>query len=388
MRSVGLREAAAVVLAIGLVTGVGIALSGRPGISASPSSAPIPSDSIIPSMSAVPSLSAAPTIPVAPSESAPQGTPSPDPPPTAVSGCGGAPRLAGEWSRAAPFLGPNGQVVAGRVVNAVALPPDHVLVFPEGESSEVAIYSTSTNSWRWVRPEVVPPYGTGSETPFVLGADGFVYRFSSGPEWTDVHRYDPARNTWAVLGRFVDPDRLLWVFDAIAKPEGSILLFAPPSEYDPASDTLSRLPVAGGEFRWAEQGPRGTIIGIEFPTYDPNKGFSESRVASFDPETGLETPLGTTPPTDMLGAGVGNGPGGRTYIFGNRFDADDPAEPWAYDHGARTWLCLPPPAMPRVSPLVVGGPDDRLYLIGGSPVPPPDGPSMVEPTVEVFEPAD
>jgi hypothetical protein len=279
-------------------------------------------------------------------------------------------------------------VVAGRVVNAVALPPDRILVFPEGESSEVAIYSTSTNSWSWVRPVVVPPYGTGSETPFALGADGFVYRFSSGPEWTDVHRYDPATKTWAVLGRFVDPDHELWVFDAVAIPNGHILLFGDrPSVYDPATDSLSRLPEPTNIYRWAEPGPDGTIFGIVFPQYDQMKGYSESRVAYFDPETGVETPLGTTPATDMLGAGVGNGPGGRTYVFGNRFDADDPSEPWAYDHLDRRWLCLPPPAVPRVSPLVVGGPDDRLYVIGGVRVPVPDGPSRVEPTVEVFEPA-
>jgi hypothetical protein len=269
------------------------------------------------------------------------------------------------------------------VVDAVVLPPDRILVFPEGFGDQaLPVYNTTTDAWSALAPPDAAP-GTGTDDVFVLATDGFVYHFTSGAEAAFVHRYHPATNAYEATPVAVLDD--LYVTDAIAQADGSILLFPLQSairSFDPTTGEVSALSTEASGYRWAEPGLPGTIFVIGSAQHPPEVGYSEA--GCLDPETGRVEPYGPTPPMDILPLSVGNGPDGRTYVFGNPL-TQAPASPWAFDHQSGTWAQVPLPLVLRTGPLVVAGPDERLYLIGGGPVPFPGVP-VVEPMVEVFEP--
>jgi hypothetical protein len=296
--------------------------------------------------------------------------------------------LDGAWSSVAPLLDTGGRALQGRVVAAAVLPPDRIAVFHEGDET-LFVYSTGLDTWTTLEPAVPPPLAPGTDAVVAVAADGSVYSFASGPESTWVLRYHPATNAW-------DPDpvplmpRGLWVHDAVARADGSILLVGQDSVsndqaaiFDPASGELSMMSAAGRGLGWAEPGLDQTVMAIGLII---ESGLSLP-VTCLDLAAGLDRPYGQTPPAEMGGAGVGTGPDGRTYIFGNpSYRAE--GQQWVLDHQTATWVTFPPPEVPRTSPLVVSGPDDRLYLIGGTRVPNPVLPAVVESKVEVFQPAN
>jgi hypothetical protein len=260
-----------------------------------------------------------------------------------------------------------------RLTDTVVIEPHTILVFPEGHPNlPILEYDTEAGTWSERRPSSV--LGAGTESVFELGQDGFIYHFS----FTTVHRYDPEANRW-------EPSALVeleeFVSDAVALADGSFLLVGRGMTttclrlFDPVTLIESPLRCEAGAYWWGEAAGDGTVL-----------VFGESGVARYDPEGDTWRAYGP-PPTDLFGIGIGVGPDGRVYAFSGPRGIL-PGVSLAFDADDGVWLSVPLPPVGKHLPEVVAGPDGRLYLIGGNPLPPPAyGPSQLELTVEVFEPA-
>jgi N-acetylneuraminic acid mutarotase len=130
--------------------------------------------------------------------------------------------------------------------------------------------------------------------------------------------------------------------------------------YDPASNSWTALPSMPGDFTAAATGLDGKIYAMADGPYD-------NSAAVYDPRTNLWTGIASTPFSIYDAVALG-GPDGRIYLIGGfevgGYDAKSP-DVFAYDPHANTWT--------RVAQLLQGtqheagavGPDGRLYIFGG-----------------------
>jgi hypothetical protein len=256
------------------------------------------------------------------------------------------------------------------VADAVVLPPDRILVFLVGEAEDPQpVYHVTTDTWSWLSPNPMPPFGVGSEAEVALATDGFVYQFEGAADTTAI-RYDPVADAWdpESVASFVD----LGVSNAIAQLDGSILLVTGGSaslvSFDPATSASTVLMTEALPYGWAEPMSDGRLLAMDW---------SGQVVVCVDPLAGTAQACPTTP--IELGTGsVGAGPDGRIYAVSS--GEDGPSQAWAFDDQTRAWGAVQPPTVDRGHGLLITGPDDRLYLVGGG---------LDDPTaVEVFEPTD
>jgi hypothetical protein len=244
------------------------------------------------------------------------------------------------------------------------------MVFLVGEKDDPQpIFNVTTETWSWITPIPASPLGVGDEAEVALAGDGYVYQFEGAVD-TTVIRYDPVANVW-------DPERVadlvdFYAVNAIGQTDGSIQIFTGGSvvSFDPATratEVLMTEDMLGG---WAEPFANGALLALT--------GGNGSDALCVDPSLGATEPYPPAP-FDLFSGSVGAGPDGRIYAFSCGIDSLI-WDVWAFDFDVHAWVPAASPAVEHCDALVITGPDDRLYLIGGG---------VDDPTaVEVFEPAN
>jgi len=117
-------------------------------------------------------------------------------------------------------------------------------------------------------------------------------------------------------------------------------------------------------------------------------------VLAFDPASQSWTTV-TTLPDRRYGFAVARGRAGVIYVIGGQVDAPGPSDPdvdtvSAYDPSTGIWSSRAPLPHLRERAVATLGPDGRVYVTGGIPIPPPDpGASHVQGTrnVLVYDPS-
>ena len=229
----------------------------------------------------------------------------------------------------------------------------------------------------WVSQASLP---NGRSRLALAGLDCAVYRIGGDGPVSDVHAYDPARNTWTTKR----PKPIAVSNSSAATLNG--LIYVPGgydgySEvsimevYDPANDSWSRvasLPISlGGHATVALDGKLYVIGGLGGSLYLAD-------TYAYDPGSNTWTKKASMHyPRAWLAAGVVNG---KIYAVGGRDESSsDLAYVEEYDPVSNTWTEKAPLLVPRGGPGAAGV-GQHLYVVGG-------GWSSYLASVEQYDPA-
>ena len=338
-----------------------------PTATASPSPSAPPAATAEPSTTATapPSPTAAPTVaPTAEPTAAPTPEPtltmrpvptrSPSPLPESTL----AP-LAGTWEFVSPlphveyFADWSNSNHSASLADAQAGPDGllYALLWNSGEDRFFFAYDPVTDAWT-DRTGTGSPSGTEA---FLVPGERYIHRFESF-DGTAFWVYDVEAGQWQPeLGRWRAE-----FSDAVVGTDGRAYFIERRSSraaaVDLATGVVELVADPGGGYRHVELARDGRIYAI-----------GNSGLASYDQQSDTwRTESAIVPPRQLLRRQFAAGPDGRLYL-----DMSDPlsesteAPILAWDPALRVWLTVPDHGLPEI-PILVGGPDDRLYAIYAS----------------------